>query len=1043
MTRRAVALALAAALAGTVPAAAAHTAHATTTQATTAQGKASRPTSVTLLTGDKVVLDGDRLVSVTPGAGREKISFHVTRHAGRLRVVPSDVVRVLAEGRADQRLFDVTGLVEAGYDDTRRDTVPVIVTGGRPPSGARVAGALPAVAAVAAEVPKATGWQELPEAGTKVWLDGVARPLLDRSTVQVGAPAAWAAGLTGAGVAVAVVDTGVQGDHPDLAGSEVAWRDFTHEQDGIDRFGHGTHVAATIASHRAPYQGVAPGVRLLDAKVCDGRGQCRESAIIEGMRWAAEQGADVVNVSLGLDATDDVDPVEAAVDALSASRGTLFVIAAGNEGDKAGTVTSPGTADSALTVGAVDRDDSPASFSSRGPRVEDGAVKPDITAPGVGIVAARASTSGGEEHVALSGTSMATPHVAGAAALLAQRHPDWNGARLKAALTASARPNPALSLYDQGSGRLDIAAAMSATVTSEPASVVFGRREAPHAPVVKPLVYRNDGAQPITLDLATRGRGPGGVERPVFSVSPARITVPAGGTTEVTVTGDAGQGPVDGAYSGSVVASAGGAEVLRTPLGLNRVAQSHPVTFDHPGAPAGIALTVVLNLATGTQTYLRGDTTRLSAGDYLVQAVTGQPEGPNTIVTRPDLRVTGPARVVLDARSAGPLEITAPETAAVAGAHSLVVERRRGGDSASMSVVHPRGFPAGTRVAHAGPSLPAGELDVFVAAEFTGPSASYLLGWTEQGRVPDGFVRRPRVPDLAKVRTTIALKGQPMTFIDTMVSPSGATGPSLHAEVPSSNVFTRYTTPGLAWQPMLFGNGFLMYGGAERYLAGRTNERSFGAPVIGPVMSTDRFPNLTRTGNDVMVSLSLFGDREGHQGHTASTTSARTALYRDGRLVGENGDTGYGVFTVPPGPGVFRVRTEVTRSAELSDFSTRLEVDWTFRSGTTPGEQRLPMSVVRFTPALDHTGSTPANRTLTVPLVVDQQPGVHNPALRGFRVEVSYDDGVKWTAVPVLGRTALVGNRAAPGTFVSLRVRAADGRGGELSQTAIRAYRLG
>ncbi|WP_083751961.1 S8 family peptidase [Saccharothrix sp. ALI-22-I] len=1052
MARRAVALALAAVLAGA--AAPAHAAPDRTTFGST-RGKAvpgDRKT-VTLVTGDRVVLDGDRLVSVTPGTHREDVSFQVTRHAGRLRVIPADVAGALAEGRVDQRLFDVTGLVEAGYDDARRDTVPVIVSGGRPPSGARVADALPAVDAVAAEVPKATGWLELPEGTGKVWLDGMARPLLDRSTAQVGAPVAWAAGLTGAGVTVAVVDTGVEGDHPDLVGREVAGRDFTHEQDGIDRYGHGTHVAATMVGHRAPYRGVAPDARLLDAKVCDSEGFCPESAIIEGMRWAAEQGADVVNISLGLVPSDDIDPVEAAVDALSASHGILFVVSAGNSGDQAGTLLSPGTADSALTVGAVERDDSLADFSSRGPRVADGAVKPDITAPGVDIVAARASTGGflgtpvGEEHMSLSGTSMSSPHVAGAAALLAQRHPDWSGARLKAALTASAKPNPALSVYEQGSGRLDIAAALATTITSEPTSVVLGRHEWPHdddVPVTKPLVYRNDGAQPVTLDLAVQARGPDGAEHPVFSVSPTRVTVPAGGTAEVAVTGDSRQGSVDGVYSASVVATADGSEVLRTPVGLNRETESYPVTFDYPGASEGRALTLLLNMATGTRTYVRDGTARLPKGDYLVQALLGPEEGPHTIVTRPDLRVEGTTRVILDARTAGPLEVVAPDPAAVPGAHSLVVERRLGEDTASVSVHHPGGFKAGTRIGHAGPSLPAGELDVFVSAQSASPSASYWLGWTEQGRVPDGFVRRPRESDLAKVRTTIALKnlGGFRDLAGYVVAPSGAFGPTFYTDVASTPTSTRYTTPDTGWRTLFFDEGNLMSGNEERYGAGLTYDRSFGAPVIGPMMYSGGYPNLTRTGNEVSLSLTLFGDREGNEGYSR-TTSTRTALYRNGKLVSENDNAGHGVFTVPPGPAVFRARTEVTRAQEVSDFSTRIAVDWTFRSDTTTGERRLPMSVVRFAPALDGTGSAPAYRPLTVPLVVDQQRGVDNPPLRHFRVEVSYDDGASWVSLPVLGRAVLVGNRARPGTFASLRVHAADGRGGELSQTVIRAYRLG
>ncbi|MFD5831145.1 S8 family serine peptidase [Lentzea sp. NPDC060358] len=1051
MSRRAIALALAAALAGA--AAPAHAAPAGTTTAQQRHGPGARGlATVTLVTGDEVVLDGDRLVSVTPGAHRRHISFQVTRHGGRVHVVPSDAAGPLALGRLDERLFDVTGLVEAGYDDARRDTVPVIVSGGRPPTGARVAGALPVVDAVAAEVPKATGWRALPEGAGKVWLDGVARPLLDRSTAQVGAPAAWAAGLTGAGVKVGVVDTGVEGDHPDLAGREIAARDFTGEQDGIDHFGHGTHVAATIASHRAPYRGVAPDARLLDAKVCDSRGACPESTIIEGMRWAAEQGADVVNISLGLPATDDLDPVEAAVEALSAAHGTLFVVSAGNEG-AAESVLSPGTADSALTVGAVDRDDSLADFSSRGPRVPDGAVKPDITAPGVGIVAARASTGGfpgvpgNPAHTVLSGTSMASPHVAGAAALVAQRHPDWTGARLKAALTASARPNPALGVFDQGSGRLDVAAALATTVTSEPSSVALGVQEWPHdddVPLVKPLVYRNDGPQPVTLDLAVRGRGPDGSDQPVFSVSPARTTVPAGGTAEVAVTGDARKGPVDGVYSGSVVATANGAEVLRTPLGMNRETERHPVTFDFPGAPDGTRSTVVVNAATGARTYLRGGSARLPAGDYLVQAVLGPQDGPHTVVTRPDLRVTGPAHVVLDARPARPLEVAAPDPAAAAGQHRLVVQRRLSGGTTSLEVVHPTGFPAGTRVGHAGPSLPAGDLDVFVAAEFASPSGTYWLAWNEQGRVPDGFVRRPRRAELAQVRTTIALKasGGRENVLDIAMSPSGAFGPVFEADVPDSRTVTRYATPGVPWTSMFFGLGRTMVGEQERYRAGRTHDRTFGAPVVGPVMYNDASPSLTRTGNDVLVSLPMFGDRERNQGYFV-TTAARTALYRDGTLVGENAGSGYGVFTVPPGPGTYRARAEATRSPDVSELSTRVVVDWTFRSDTTSGERRLPMSVVRFTPALDRTGTAAANRPLSVPLVVDRQPGADNPPLGRFRVEASYDDGAHWTSVPVLGHTALVGNRAPAGAFVSLRVRAADGRGGALDQTVIRAYRLG
>ena len=214
--------------------------------------------------------------------------------------------------------------------------------------------------------------------------------------------------------------------------------------------------------------------------MCD-ESAARESAILAGMQWAAtEEKAKVVNISLGGTDTPEVDPLEEAVNRLTAQSGTLFVVAAGNEGGE-GTVGSPGSADAALTVGAVDKQDELADFSSRGPRVGDGAVKPDITAPGVDIVAAGAKESVigepvGEQYMRLSGTSMATPHVAGAAAILAQQHPDWKAAELKGALMGSAKPAADQTAFEQGAGRVDVARAIKQTVIAEPGSVSFGPR---------------------------------------------------------------------------------------------------------------------------------------------------------------------------------------------------------------------------------------------------------------------------------------------------------------------------------------------------------------------------------------------------------------------------------------------------------------------------------------------------------------------------------------------------------------------------------------
>ncbi|MGP3949824.1 S8 family serine peptidase [Streptomyces sp. 7N604] len=163
---------------------------------------------------------------------------------------------------------------------------------------------------------------------------------------------------------------------------------------------------------------------------------------------------------------------------LSAKSGTLFVIAAGNSGPGQQSISSPGSADAALTVGAVDKSDRLADVSSRGPTAS-GALKPDLTAPGVDIVAAEAASGAigdpvEKGYVSLSGTSMATPHVAGAAAILAQQHPGWSGTQIKVALTASAKGDPVLSPFQQGTGRLDVAQAVKQTTVTEPGTFDFG-----------------------------------------------------------------------------------------------------------------------------------------------------------------------------------------------------------------------------------------------------------------------------------------------------------------------------------------------------------------------------------------------------------------------------------------------------------------------------------------------------------------------------------------------------------------------------------------
>ncbi|GAB3421811.1 hypothetical protein GCM10027569_51920 [Flindersiella endophytica] len=306
---------------------------------TAAHGK-----QVKLITGDTVTVSADgKRSTIQPGKGRERLTFESFRAHDHLYVIPSDAALLVAGDRLDRRLFDVTGLIEDGY--AKGASTPVLVSYAdgvrRPSAGVRKTRDLPAINGMAAKADQqSVTWNSLkPGAKSgvgKLWLDGKRRVVLDQSVPQIGGPDAWAAGFTGKGVTVAVLDTGIDGEHPDLAGQVKAAKNFTDGPAG-DGFGHGTHVASIIAgtakASDGKYKGVAFDAQLLDGKVCDNGGSCTDSAILAGMEWAAkDQKADVINLSLGGTDTPEIDPLEEAVNTLTEQTGSLFVIAAGNEG---------------------------------------------------------------------------------------------------------------------------------------------------------------------------------------------------------------------------------------------------------------------------------------------------------------------------------------------------------------------------------------------------------------------------------------------------------------------------------------------------------------------------------------------------------------------------------------------------------------------------------------------------------------------------------------------------------------------------------------
>ncbi|MFD0623655.1 S8 family serine peptidase [Streptomyces sanglieri] len=621
------ATALAAALAGgTLPAAADDTPAFADPSAPPAT--AGRGGSVTLLTGDVVTYSGHgngvQISAIVPGAGREGMGFTRFRAGGHEYAVPIDAVGQIARDRVDRRLFDVTELAASGYADADTDSLRILVGGAtesspspRAPKGARVGAAFPTARTSALDVPKksaGTVWEQL---GTpsraraqgigKVWLDGRVRATLDRSVPQIGADRAHRAGVTGKGTKVAVLDTGYDRNHPDLKNAVVASQDFTGDGDVQDMQGHGTHVSSIIAGSGAAsagrYAGVAPGAELVEGKVLDNDGYGYDSWILAGMQWAVDQDAEVVNMSLGQTAASDgTDPLSAAVDRLSAEHGTLFVIAAGNSGDH--TISAPGAADAALTVGSVTKSGAMSPFSSRGPREGRPAVKPEISGPGSDIVAARAAgtlddAAVTEQYASLSGTSMAAPHVAGAAALLAQRHPDWSGTRLKAALIGSAARVDGATVSDTGSGLTDVPAALATAVLAEPATLAAEARypNSSAEPQRRELTWTNTSDRPLRLTLSA---GQGGAVR----IGARTLTVPARSSAVSKVTLEPSEVEAGTTYGAAVTATWPGHGRATVPVSIKADPQTYTLTLTGPAPRAGSEATttgvVLQNERTGT-----------------------------------------------------------------------------------------------------------------------------------------------------------------------------------------------------------------------------------------------------------------------------------------------------------------------------------------------------------------------------------------------------------------------------------------------------------
>lgn len=943
-------------------------------------------------------------------------------------------------------------------------------------AGVRTLRSLPAIQATAVRVPRRDGafWRSAARRGAlaggirKIWLDRTLRLFLDRSVPQIGAPQAWRAGYTGTGVKVAVLDSGVDATHADLAGRIAARKNFTAEPE-TDLIGHGTHVAATVASVDPVHRGVAPGASLLIGKVCLRDGRCELSSVLAAMEWAStEQHAKVVNLSLGGPDEAGLDPIEEAVNRLTARNGTLFVAGAGNFG-AAGerTVGSPSTADAALSVGAVDRADALAPFSGRGPRLGDAAIKPDVTAPGVGIVAARSKDGDlgdpNQTRMAGDGTSMATPHVSGAAAVLFQQHPDWTPAQVKAALMASARPSAGASAYDQGAGRVDLAQAVRQTVLAEQPGLSFGTARWPHSddlPVTRVLTYRNTGDADVTLALAVDARSP-------FSLSAASVTVPAGGTASVDVTADTRGDRRDGSYAGLVVATGAGTTV-RTPVGVVREAESYDLTLnalDRDGKPTtnfSAQLGGYEGLVTPERTVEPDGTLRLRVprGHYVLTAeVRGGGAGSRIdVVVAPWMDLSADRKLTIDARTTKPVTVAVQRRDAALVLSTIGhVSTAVGGGQLRNWIEAPDLSLVGT--AQLGPDAPAGRFVGGQQAVFAVPGAArdfadspyvYNLAWftpdrayTGSHQVRDAALASVRTQNLAQGTGRFAAKGS----IGGSTAFPGAMFPGtelLPMRVPGSRE-ELFSTEGVEWTTILHqadpggppDRADTTQAALRRtYRAGRRYTERWNGAVFGPSLPSRADGSLWANhvpGREMLFQVPLFGAAADTVGGSI-LDSAETRVLRDGTVVCTSNQTTCRIRGDQP-HGRYRIETAATRS--VSDLSTKVSVVWDVNHDGTPA---LPVQVVRFSPHLDATNSAPGSRVFAVPVSVRRNPGAKAAGVAALTVEASYDDGAHWHAAPVVGGKAVLRHPASG--YVSLRATVTDTAGNKAIQTVIHAYRL-